>query len=270
MQRIALNRTDVRTSPCGGPRTPAAPLSRRPRRTGARRGGISRSIASPSSEPKRSLSIALVAATAAREVRENTSIQCSMRASSASGAISSVANPCRSAQAPSRGSPPSSSSRAALSPSTSGSSSVPALLATRPMPTSGVISSTRSVQRRRSQLAANSSAPPTHTPSTAAIAGTAAASTTRVSRWKPSMVAAQAAESASSAEWRSSPAEKWSPAPRSTMQRTWESALAASIASAIAVIVSRSQALRRAWRSHEIRRPAPRSAVVTVMWRSPS
>ena len=86
--------------------------------------------------------------------------------------------PC--AHAASRSSPLSSSSRAAVSPSTSGRNSVPALLITSPMRISGVSRRTRSVHRRRSQLAANSSAPPTHTPSTAAIAGTGAASTTRV------------------------------------------------------------------------------------------
>ena len=55
------------------------------------------------------------------------------------------------------------------------------------------------------------------------------------------------------------PAEKWSPAPRSTTQRTRRRAPAASIASAIAFIVSRSQALRRAWRSQ---RDQPRGVEV--------
>ena len=85
----------------------------------------------------------------------------------------------------------SSSSRAALSPSTSGSSSVPALLAPRPMRTSGVAKRERSVPMRRSQEAANSSAPPMQTPSIAAITGTGQASTTRVRRWNCSMVAAK-------------------------------------------------------------------------------
>ena len=105
-----------------------------------------------------------------------------MRASSSPGATISVAKPCSFAQAASRSSPLRSSSRAAVSPSTSGTNSVPALLMTRPIRISGVSSRMRSVQRRMSQLAANSSAPPTHTPSTAAIAGTGEASTTRVIR----------------------------------------------------------------------------------------
>ena len=138
------------------------------------------------------------------------------------------------------------------------------MLATRPIPISGVSSRTRLVHSRRSQLAANSSAPPTHTPSIAAIAGTGAASTTRVRRWKPSIVAAHASRSASIAACRSSPAEKCSPAPRRTMQRTAGSAPAASIWSAIAVIVGRSQALRRSWRSQLITRATPSSDVVVI------
>ena len=52
------------------------------------------------------------------------------------------------------------------------------------MPTSGVPKRARSVARRRSQLAANSSAPPMQTPSMAASTGIGAASVTRVTRWK--------------------------------------------------------------------------------------
>ena len=101
------------------------------------------------------------------------------------------------------------------------------------------------------------------------MAGTGEASTTRVIRWKPSIVAAHAAESASIADWRSSPAEKCSPAPRSTTQRTFSSRPASSTASAIALMVSRSHAFRRSWRSQLTTRAASRSAVVTVMLRSP-
>ena len=132
------------------------------------------------------------------------------------------------------------------------------------MPTSGVAKRARSVAMRRSQLAANSSAPPMHTPSIAASTGTGAAMATRVIRWKEAIVARHAASSASSAENRSSPAEKCSPAPRTTTQRTASSAPAASIASAIASIVSRVHALRFAWRSQRTTRAAPSSSTVTV------
>ena len=192
-----------------------------------------------------------------------------MRASSAPGATISVANPCSSAHSASRGSPLRRSSRAAVSPRSSGSRSVPALLATSPIATSGVSRRTRLLQSRRSQLAANSSAPPTHTPSTTATTGTGAARTTRVIRWKASIVSAHAAVSASIAAWRSSPAEKCPPAPRTATMRTSVSRPATSISAAIAVIVGRSQALRRSWRSQVITLAAPRSDVVTVIGRAP-
>ena len=224
-------------------------------------------MASVSRLPKRSFSIDLVAATASRERCASTSAQCSTRASSSAAGTISVAKPCSRAQAASRSTPVSSSSRAAVSPSTSGNSSVPALLATRPMPISGVSSRMRSLHRRMSQLAANSSAPPTQTPSTTAIAGRGLSSTTRVMRWNASIVAAQEVASALIAACRSSPAEKWSPAPRSTTQRSAGSPPAPSIASAIAVIVSRSQALRRSWRSQLTILAGPSSALVTVIWR---
>ena len=236
--------TDVRTSTrrpakAGGARTLAAPRGRRARRRGARSGGVSRSIASPSSAPKRSLSIAFVAATASREVREKTldpvlDARVELAGRDQLGGEAVRARP-GARRAPRR-------SAAARAPRSRrappAAAACPALLATRPMPTSGVISGTRSVQSRRSQLAANSSAPPTHTPSTAAIdrhrcgehdarqcAGSPRSSPpTR--RCRPR-----------ARDCRSSPAEKWSPAPRSTTQRTAASAPAASIASAIAVIV---------------------------------
>ena len=181
---------------------------------------VSRSIASPEQRAEALVEHRLGGRHGgARACARTTSVQCSMRASSASGGDQFGGEPMPARPGRRRAARRRAAARARRSRrAPPGSSSVPALLATRPMPTSGVISSTRSVQRRRSQLAANSSAPPTHTPSTAAIAGTGAASTTRVSRWKPSIVAAQAAESASiAAECRSSPAEKWSPAPRSTI-----------------------------------------------------
>ena len=140
--------------------------------------------------------------------------------------------------------PVSSSSRAALSPSTSGSSSVPALEAPRPIRTSGVAKRARSVPMRRSQEAANSSAPPMQTPSIAAITGTGEWNTTRVRRWNSSIVAAKLAASAAAASNRSSPAEKFSPAPRTTRQRTAGSAVACSTASAIAAIVAPPHELR--------------------------
>ena len=59
------------------------------------------------------------------------------------------------------------------------------------MPTSGVPKRARSVAMRRSQLAANSSAPPMQTPSMAASTGIGAASVTSVTRWKARTVAAQ-------------------------------------------------------------------------------
>ena len=71
---------------------------------------------------------------------------------SSSGATSSVAKPCSRAQSASRSSPLSRSSRAALSPSTSGSRSVPALLATSPIPTSGRDQAHRRVARRHLDL----------------------------------------------------------------------------------------------------------------------
>ena len=46
------------------------------------------------SGPKRRLSICLVAATAARELRAKTRVQCSIRRSSSCGRTSSVAKPC--------------------------------------------------------------------------------------------------------------------------------------------------------------------------------
>ena len=135
------------------------------------------------------------------------------------------------------------------------------------MPTSGVAKRARSVAMRRSQLAANSSAPPMQTPSMAARTGTGAASVARVTRWK-----ARDRRRPRLAAWRrcaakrSSPAEKCSPAPRATTQRTASSAPAASIASAIASIVSRVQALRLAWRSqrHHARRAAQRDGHASV------
>jgi hypothetical protein len=114
------------------------------------------------------------------------------------------------------------------------------------MPTSGVPKRARSVAMRRSQLAANSRAPPMQTPSMAASTGTGAARVTLVTRWKARTVAAHDSGVASMAENRSSPAEKCSPAPRAMTQRTLSSAPAASMASAIASIVSRVQALRLA------------------------
>ena len=59
---------------------------------------VSRSIAAGSSWPKRSFSIALVAATASRELREKTSDQCWIRRSNSAGATNSVAKPCSRAQ----------------------------------------------------------------------------------------------------------------------------------------------------------------------------
>ena len=103
------------------------PRARPPRRTAARSGRSRAPSPPPRGSPRRWFSISLVAAVAARELRENTSPQCSTRASSSPGGTSSVAKPCASAQAASRGSPESSSSRAAVSPSSSGSNSVPAL-----------------------------------------------------------------------------------------------------------------------------------------------
>ena len=88
------------------------------------------------------------------------------------------------------------------------------------MPTSGVPKRARSVAMRRSQLAANSSAPPMQTPSMAASTGTGAASVALVTRWKAVTVAAHDSGVASMAANRSSPAEKCSPAPRATTQRT--------------------------------------------------
>ena len=155
----------------------------------------SRSIACATRSPRRALSIALVRATAVRETASKPAVHAAMRSSSASGATISLTKRWRSAQSASRSAPVSSSSRAAVSPRTSGSSSVPALVATRPIPTSGVAKRARSVAMRRSQLAANSSAPPMQTPSIAARTGTGAASVTRVTRWKAAMVAAQLAAS---------------------------------------------------------------------------
>ena len=79
---------------------------------------------------------------------------------------------------------------------------MPALVATRPIPTSGVAKRARSVPIRRSQLAANSSAPPMQTPSIAASTGTGAANVTRVRRWKAAIVAAQSPALAASCDLR--------------------------------------------------------------------
>ena len=116
------------------------------------------------------------------------------------------------------------------------------------------------MQRRRSQLAANSSAPPTQTPSTAAIAGTGAASTTRVRRWKrldrrrPGgrvglerrlQVVAGGEVLAGAAQHDAADAPGRRRRPRSRRRSRSSS--------------SRSQALRRAWRSQVTIRAAPLS-----------
>ena len=97
------------------------------------------------------------------------------------------------------------------------------------MPTSGVPKRARSVAMRRSQLAANSSAPPMQTPSMAASTGTGAASVALRHALEGPTVAAHDSGVASMAANRSSPAEKCSPAPRATTQRTLSSAPAASM-----------------------------------------
>src|SRR4051812_20929991 len=188
-----------------------------------------------------------------------------MRPSKSPGATTSLRKPRSRIQPTSRSAPVSSNSRAAVSPITSGNSSVPALVAASPMPTSGVPNRARSVAMRRSQLAANSSAPPMHTPSIAATTGTGTPSAARVRRWNAATVAAQASRSPSSAANRSSPAEKCSPAPLTTMQRTASSAPTAAIASAMPSMVSRVHALRRARRSQTTRRAWPTAVVETVM-----
>jgi hypothetical protein len=89
---------------------------------------------------------------------------------------------------------------------------VPALLATRPMPISGVSRRTRfgAAGGGRSWRRTRALRPRRRRPRPA-MAGRGEASTTRVIRWNASIVAAHAAESASIAAWRSSPAEKCSP-----------------------------------------------------------
>ena len=126
------------------------------------------------------------------------------------------------------------------------------------------------MHRRRSQLAANSSAPPTHTPSTAATAGTGEASTTRVIRWKPSIVAAHAGRVGLDRGLEVvARGEVLAGAAQHDAAHRRRRVAASSTASAIAVMVSRSQAFRRSWRSQLTTRAAPRSAVVTVILRSP-
>ena len=203
----------------GARRTPAAPPGRLVRRTGARRGGSrgpsppraacrSARSASPWSPPPRRGSCAR---------RPRSSARCARRARR--GRAVRWRTHAR-APTPRRAAGQTAAARARRSRRAPRAAAVSGVAGHQPDPHLRRISRTRFVQRRRSQLAANSSAPPTQTPSTAAITGTGAASTTRVRRWKPPIVASQAAASASSADWRSSPAEKWSPAPRSTIERT--------------------------------------------------
>ena len=103
------------------------------------------------------------------------------------------------------------------------------------------------------------------TPSMAAITGTSDSSTTWVRRWNSSMVAANDSWSASAASNRSSPAEKSSPAPRTTMQRTSGSVPATWTASAIAAIVAPPHALRWRWLSQLTMRALPSTSVLTFM-----
>ena len=103
------------------------------------------------------------------------------------------------------------------------------------------------------------------TPSIAAMTGTSDSSTTWVRRWNSSMVAANDSWSASAASNRSSPAEKSSPAPRTTMQRTSGSVPATWTASAIAAIVAPPHALRWRWLSQLTMRAVPSTSVLTFM-----
>ena len=209
--------TSIQRARSGARRTPAAPPGRRARRTGARRGGSRGPSPRRSSVPKRSFNIALVAATAARELREKTSIQCAMRSSSSPGETSSVANPCSRAHSASRGSPRQQQlARAGLAEhlgqqqraGVAGHQTDPDLRRDQP---DAVRAEAQVAARRELERAADADAvhrrdhghrSRQHDPREALEAP---------------IVASQAAASASSADCRSSPAEKWSPAPRSTI-----------------------------------------------------
>ena len=132
----------------------------------------------------------------------------------------------------------------------------PALVYVRPMPTSGVPKRARSVAMRRSQLAANSRAPPMQTPSMAASTGTGAASAALSRAGRPDGRRPRLGGGVDGGEEVVAGREVLAGAARDT-QRTASSAPAASMPSAIASIVSRVQALRFAWRSHVTTRAEP-------------
>jgi hypothetical protein len=88
----------------------------------------SRAIAASSSSPKRSLSIAFVRATAARETSSKPAAHSAMRSSNAPGATTSLTKRWRCAHSTSRSAPVSSSSRAAVSPIVEGRKCEPALV----------------------------------------------------------------------------------------------------------------------------------------------
>ena len=118
-----------------------------------------------------------------------------------------------------------------------------------------------------SQAAASSQAPPTQTPSTAAITGCGAATTSRVSRLKPVSAAAHSSGVSVAVSRRSSPEEKAPPSPWRTIARASEPPASAS-APPSAASVSPSQAFSRSGRDQRIQTAAPSRATRDAHGRS--